>query len=137
MNDYNFKIKVPDYFDETDNSFVTMQASLFEQLNGLEEDAVVLLFRIPDDYDFLHNESYLSITMANIRQFVAEYAKNAYVFALNFDVECLDNHSFIQTITGIFDEILSLEMLHDIIIKLLEKLELKSNIVLPEIQLPE
>lgn len=134
MNNYNFKIAVPDGFDETEESFVAMQKSLFEQLNGLDEDAVVLLFRIPDDFDFLHNESYLSILMANIRQIVAEYASNAYVIAMQFDVECTDNHSFIQIISGMFDAEVSPEVLRGSIIQLLEKLGLKSSIILPEIE---
>ncbi|MCM1222052.1 MAG: hypothetical protein NC548_47040 [Lachnospiraceae bacterium] len=134
MNNYRFKITVPDGFDKTDESFTAMQKSLFEQFNGLDEDSVVLLFRIPDDFDFLNNESYLSITMANIRQIVAEYAANAYVIALQFDVECTDNHSFIQNISGMFDEEVMPEVLRSSIIQLLEKIGLKSSIILPEIK---
>lgn len=137
MNNYNFKIDVPYGFDETEESFVAMQKSLFEQLNGLDEDAVVLLFRIPDDFDFLNKESYLSILMANIRQIVAQYAANAYVIAMQFDVECTDNHSFIQIISGMFDVEVSPEVLCSSVIQLLEKLGLKSSIVLPKLQIKE
>ncbi len=137
MNNYNFKIIVPDGYDETEESFVAMQESLNVQLNGLDEDAVVLLFRIPDDFDFLNKESYLSIIMANIRQIVAEYAANAYVIAMQFDVECTDNHSFIQIISGMFDVEVLPEVLRSSVIQLLEKLGLKSSIVLPKLQIKE
>lgn len=135
MNNHIFKIEVPDGFDETDESYIAVRDSLFQQLNNLSEEVTVLLFRIPDDYDFLNNETYLHVVMTALREIVAEYAPNAYVIALQFDVVCTDSPDFIQNVSGFFQQSLSTEDIKSAVVGLLERTGLKSRVALPKIEI--
>lgn len=101
---YQINIKTDEDFDRTDESFKAIE-SFFDQLVNemLDDQATVLVVRIPDCYSVADIEEDIQEAINLLRQQFAAKSPNTYVVGLQFDVECTNKPDKVVCWSDILD----------------------------------
>ena len=136
MNEYTFNIIVDENFDADCEDFKAFEEDINTKFHAVDKSGKILLIRIPDDFELdYYSEMYLRTVMSCIRSTVEKYSDTTYVIAVQFDIECVEDPDFIQIIDNMIDGEVSVDIIIDDTIALLEDLGIKSKILLQDIEI--
>lgn len=101
---YQICIKTDEDFDRTDESFKDIENFLDHLVNEmLDDQATVLVVRIPDCYSIADIEEDIQDAINLLRQQFAAKSPNTYVVGLQFDVECVNKPDKVVCWSDILD----------------------------------